>query len=91
MITLQPEAWTLQAKCVGMGDALFPEAPAQKRVKMMCVDCPVRLECLAEALDNEIEWGIWGGTTERERRSMLRRHPGVSSWRSLLLDTRQSA
>ena len=24
------------------------------------------LECLAEALDNQIEWGVWGGMTERE-------------------------
>jgi hypothetical protein len=44
----------------------------------------VRTECLAEALDNQIEWGVWGGMTERERRALLRRRPNVSSWRGLL-------
>ncbi|QKZ24546.1 hypothetical protein HUT05_00490 [Streptomyces chartreusis] len=28
--------------------------------------------------------GIWGGMTERERRSLLRRRPLVRSWRGLL-------
>jgi WhiB family redox-sensing transcriptional regulator len=46
----------------------------------------VRTECLAEALDNQIEWGVWGGMTERERRALLRRRPNVTSWR-LLLET----
>jgi len=43
----------------------------------------VRTECLAEALDNQIEWGVWGGMTERERRALLRRKPHAS-WRAVL-------
>ena len=46
--------------------------------------CPVRTECLADALDNRTEFGIWGGMTERERRALLRRRPRVISWRALL-------
>lgn len=46
--------------------------------------CPVRAECLAEALDNRIDFGVWGGMTERERRALLRRRPEVRSWRGLL-------
>ncbi len=91
MINFESPTWTLQAKCVGMGDALFPEAPAQKRVKLICSDCPVRAECLAEALDNEIEWGVWGGMTERERRALLRRRPEISSWYSLLVGDTEAA
>jgi WhiB family transcriptional regulator, redox-sensing transcriptional regulator len=45
----------------------------------------VRYECLAEALDNRIEWGVWGGMTERERRLLLRQRSDVTSWRSVLL------
>ncbi|MEU0217056.1 WhiB family transcriptional regulator, partial [Streptomyces sp. NPDC006265] len=26
----------------------------------------VRTECLADALDNRVEFGVWGGMTERE-------------------------
>ena len=44
----------------------------------------MRAECLAEALDNRIEWGVWGGMTERERRALLRRRPNVTTWRSIL-------
>jgi WhiB family redox-sensing transcriptional regulator len=44
----------------------------------------VKVACLAEALDNRIEWGVWGGATERERRQILRRRPEVTAWRDLL-------
>lgn len=76
--------WTVRAKCRGMNDALFPDAVDQKRAKVVCAGCPVRSECLAEALDNRIEWGVWGGMTERERRLLLRQRPDVRSWRSVL-------
>ena len=56
----------------------------QHKAKVVCGACPVRAECLAEALDNEIEWGVWGGLTERERRALLRKRPNVTSWRQLL-------
>ena len=72
------------AKCRGMEDGLFPEAADQKRARTVCGGCPVRFECLAEALDNQIEWGVWGGMTERERRAILRKRPNVTSWRRIL-------
>ena len=75
----------MRAKCRGMEDALFPEASDQKRARLLCSGCPVRFECLAEALDNRIEWGIWGGMTERERRLILRQHSDVTSWSSVLI------
>ena len=37
-------------------------------------------ECGAEALDNRLEFGVWGGMTERQRRALLKRHPEVVSW-----------
>lgn len=45
---------------------------------------PVIAECLADALDNRTEFGVWGGMTERERRSLLKRRPEVTSWRPVL-------
>ena len=50
----------------------------------------VRTECLADALDNQVEFGVWGGMTERERRALLRRRPNVTSWRRLLQTARDT-
>ncbi|HOB04324.1 MAG TPA: WhiB family transcriptional regulator [Propionibacteriaceae bacterium] len=80
--------WTLRAKCRGMQDDLFPEGADQKRVRAICGGCPVRTECLAEALDNRIEWGVWGGMTERERRQLLRQRTDIDSWHTVLLGRR---
>ena len=29
--------------------------------KALCLDCPVRAECLAGALERREPWGVWGG------------------------------
>src|SRR4051794_12731983 len=77
--------WTARAACRNADpDALFVQGAAQNRAKLICRGCPVRTECLADALDNKIEFGVWGGMTERERRALLRRRPDVTSWRDLL-------
>lgn len=77
--------WTLKAQCRGMQDRLFPEGADQKRARAVCMGCQVRSQCLAEALDNRIEWGVWGGMTERERRLLLRQRTDISSWSTVLL------
>lgn len=79
------EQWTALARCQQSSpDELFVRGAEQHRAKQVCAGCPVRAECLAEALDNGIEWGVWGGMTERERRAVLRKRPNVKSWRALL-------
>jgi WhiB family redox-sensing transcriptional regulator len=87
---LRPADWTTRAACRGTDpDALFVQGAAQNRAKAICVGCPVRTECLADALDNRIEFGVWGGMTERERRALLRRRPEVTSWSALLETARR--
>lgn len=77
--------WIESAACGDSDpDELFAESAQQNRVKAVCGGCAVRAECLAEALDNRIEFGVWGGMTERERRALLRRRPDVTSWRTVL-------
>jgi WhiB family transcriptional regulator, redox-sensing transcriptional regulator len=77
--------WLSEAACRDtQPDELFVPGAAQNRAKAVCFGCPVRTECLADALDNRTEFGIWGGMTERERRALLRRRPNVTSWRGLL-------
>lgn len=76
--------WPVLAACKGRDpDDLFVMGAAQNVAKRICKQCPVRYECLADALDNKIEFGVWGGMTERERRALLRRHPRVTSWRRM--------
>ncbi|WP_344685006.1 WhiB family transcriptional regulator [Saccharopolyspora taberi] len=77
--------WRLDAACRGdEPDQLFVRGGQQRMARMVCFGCPVRTECLSEALDNRIEFGVWGGMTERERRALLRRRPDVRSWKELL-------
>ncbi len=82
--------WTTSAACRTTDpDELFVQGAAQNRAKAICLACNVRTECLADALDNQIEFGVWGGMTERERRALLRRRPQVTSWRRLLETARE--
>jgi len=85
--TSRTTEWAVRGACRASDpDALFVQGAAQNRAKAVCFSCPVRTECLADALDHRIEFGVWGGMTERERRALLRRRPNVQSWR-LLLET----
>jgi WhiB family redox-sensing transcriptional regulator len=36
----------------------------------ICAQCPVQAECLEFALATNQEAGVWGGTTEEERRKL---------------------
>ncbi|MDE0803430.1 MAG: WhiB family transcriptional regulator [Acidimicrobiales bacterium] len=54
-------------------DVFFPDrgeslAPAQA----ICAECIVSDECLEYALANGERFGVWGGTSERERRRIRR-------------------
>lgn len=85
------ENWAQRAACRDSDpEALFVRGAEQHRQKAICGGCPVKKECLAEALDNQINWGIWGGMTERERRALLRRRPNAS-WRAVLERARDAA
>ena len=82
--------WSARSACNNADpDDLFVTGAAQNRAKAVCLGCPVRTECLSDALDNRVEFGVWGGMTERERRALLRRRPDVSSWRQLLEQARR--
>jgi WhiB family redox-sensing transcriptional regulator len=43
------------------------------RAKRVCGECPVSQDCLQYAIDTNQDSGIWGGTSEEERRQ-IRRH-----------------
>lgn len=70
-------SWRDEAACSGMDVNIFyPEQgagmPQTKRAKAICARCPVRIECLNDALARNERYGVWGGMSERERRRLLR-------------------
>lgn len=86
------EDWATEGLCRDADpDTLFVQGREQRLAKVMCRGCPVIAECLADALDNRTEFGVWGGMTERERRALLRRRPDVSSWSDLFARARETA
>lgn len=66
--------WRDAAACRGMDtDVFFPLRGEDVRAaKAVCADCPVSAECLDEALAEREVIGVWGGTSERERRRIRR-------------------
>lgn len=69
-----PLAWQALAECQYTDpEIFFPDKGGSVRApKRICRDCIVRSECLEYALANGERWGIWGGTSEVERRRILR-------------------
>jgi WhiB family transcriptional regulator, redox-sensing transcriptional regulator len=85
-------AWVAKARCRSINpDELFVRGAAQRKAAAICQHCPVIAECLAEALDNQVEFGVWGGMTERQRRALLKQHPEVVSWSKFLRRPAQAA
>lgn len=73
-IDVSPMPWADQAACRGVNPELF--FPAQHtpsgEAKAVCATCPVATECLDYALDNREVFGVWGGTSEKQRRLIRR-------------------
>ncbi|MGI8807121.1 MAG: WhiB family transcriptional regulator [Acidimicrobiales bacterium] len=75
----EDKRWRAQARCLGSDpDIFFPlgatgEPLAQaETAKRICHGCGVRTVCLQFALETNQMTGVWGGTTEEERRSVRR-------------------
>lgn len=43
-----------------------------ERAKQVCGECPAQRDCLEFALETNQDSGIWGGTSEEERRVLRR-------------------
>lgn len=71
--------WRSRAACSGYPNTLFfPSSDGADDVstvkpKKICAVCPVIEDCLQYALETNQRSGIWGGTTERERKSLRRK------------------
>ena len=74
-----PPSWRQDAACRDFPTDLFfpighgPRAQAQaSQAKMICNECPVRVECLDYALTTNAQFGVFGGMSEDERRRVRR-------------------
>lgn len=74
------EDWRHRSACHDIEPELFfpigTSIAAMRQIrwaKAVCAACPVDEECLAWALDTGQEFGVWGGLSEDERRSLKRR------------------
>lgn len=79
------DRWMSRAKCREIQDPeLFYVNPQRQPliatdvVSFYCEECPVRNECLAYALRNGENEGIWGGLTAAERSDLKRGTPRLS-------------
>ncbi len=55
-------------------EAFYPEkGGSTKQAKAVCKRCPITETCLQWALDHKERFGIWGGTSEYERRQILKK------------------
>ena len=66
--------WMAQGNCADKPPSLFfpSDGVGVEVAKRVCADCPMKADCLQYALDNRIDHGVWGGTSEVERRSLRR-------------------
>lgn len=57
-------------------EIFFPESTADSaadKAKAVCARCDLQSGCLAFALENGIDDGVWGGLSERARRRIRKR------------------
>lgn len=68
---LTPANWTIDAVCAQTDpEVFFPSKGGHGELaKRICLLCPVRNECLADAMADDLD-GVWGGTTKKERRRL---------------------
>ena len=78
-----PAEWRDYSACRDTDpDLFFPvgtTGPAIEQIenaKAVCADCEARQSCLEFALTTNQDSGIWGGTSEEERRQIRRRMAG---------------
>jgi len=60
--------WSL-AKCIGLTKTFFSDRQSSvSNAKNICVQCPIRFDCLMWALEHREAWGIWAGLDYHELR-----------------------
>jgi WhiB family redox-sensing transcriptional regulator len=74
-------SWRQRGACRGLDPEIFypPSDEEAGEAKAICATCPVREPCLEHAIAAREAEGIWGGTTARERRRIIRQRRKVAA------------
>ena len=69
-----PDHWQERSACYGLDpEVFFPTTEEEAGLALSyCGVCTVRDLCLAWAVRNGERYGVWGGTTEQQRRRLIR-------------------
>lgn len=67
--------WRERARCKGSADESFFNPEHYLKAKAICSPCPVKAECLAEAMKNEERYGVWGGRSPSARGARKNKNP----------------
>ena len=80
-VTMENEDWRVDAACRDTDpDLFFPvgtTGPAIEQIasaKAVCGECDAQSECLEFALATNQDSGVWGGTSEEERRKLRKQY-----------------
>lgn len=66
--------WMADGNCASRPPSLFfpSDGVGVESAKRVCESCPVQSRCLEYAIENRIDHGVWGGTSERQRRRIIK-------------------
>jgi hypothetical protein len=65
-----------KAACKGVDPELFFDDEMTADAQAYCTSCPIKVECQAHAYESE-SYGVWGGTSEKERKRLTRKQDRV--------------
>ncbi|MEZ5322178.1 MAG: WhiB family transcriptional regulator [Microthrixaceae bacterium] len=78
-LSLANDDWRVNAACQDTDPDLFfpvgttgPAIEQIEQAKAVCNICDAKIDCLEFAMDTNQDSGVWGGTSEEERRKLRR-------------------
>lgn len=84
------EKWRPDANCTSVDTSgLYDteESVMKKHAAKVCVSCPVQNQCLYTAITVGERYGVWGGLTPRQRKSLVKNLKSIARSKDLDLDT----
>jgi len=75
--------WMAGGRCRDLPpETFFPsDGVGVDHARKICAECPMKAPCLEYAMENHIDHGVWGGTSERERRRIARQRRRLTVYR----------